>query len=251
MALLMTALSATELRAQCGVFDDFVFAGGMSERQQVERAVDTALSPMFFAVRPVARRKLSAGIHVSTTLAFRQRGKLLVSEAEGSKPSVSDAGGTPIYFLFDGSRVTLQQHADPARITQIFTTRSGRRENIYALSPENGQLTLSVIISAPQLPQPVHYSLTYVRSPQSTCGMDEVIRSQSVSRENSQSSAWTKKNVPARPSPRLTTHSSRRRAKTAIAASAIATWYIVTERASTPWRVICISDERSISFACA
>jgi len=172
--MLAIFLFVTAAPLECDVFDRFDFAGGESERSAVAQAVDTALQPMFFAVRAVAKRKISAGTHVSSRLAFHlSPDGQLVSEAEGTKTSASDTHGTPSYFLFDGSRVTLEQHADSARIRQTFTTRSGSRENIYDLSPDRKTLAVSVTISAPQLPRPVRYRLTYTRNPQTTCTMTQ------------------------------------------------------------------------------
>lgn len=173
-ALVMLALSAGDVQAVagCGIFDEFVFSGSADERAGVEHALDVALEPMFFAVRSIARGKLRAGTHVSTTIKFRKEGALLVADAEGTQGARSDAGGAPSYFLYSGARVILQQHAEPTRISQTFTTRSGGRENVYILAPETGRVTLSVKITAPQLPKPVSYTLTYARSPHSTCQND-------------------------------------------------------------------------------
>jgi hypothetical protein len=49
-------------------------------------------------------------------------------------------------------------------ITRNFRADDGERASSYAFSPDGGTLTMTVVVTSPQLPDPLTYKLVYRRA---------------------------------------------------------------------------------------
>ena len=63
--------------------------------------------------------------------------------------------------MYNGKRSTLTQVRDGDRITQVFLSDDGRRENEFTLSPDGQVVMLKVTLTSQRLSVPVVYRLSY------------------------------------------------------------------------------------------
>lgn len=142
----------------------FRFAGDAREEASRRVAIDKAIDSLFFAIRPIARSRLSNGTKVSATYAFAfEPGKIRV-RAPGTPDVVSADNGSWTEYVHDGDKSKVSQRLVGSRLTQVFQADEGGRTNEFTLSPDGATLTLKVIISSPKLSVPMTYVLTYKRS---------------------------------------------------------------------------------------
>lgn len=76
---------------------------------------------------------------------------------------VSGDKGEPADYVYNGKRSTLTQVLAGDRMTQVFVSDDGKRQNEFTLSKDGQGLTLKVTLSATKLSAPVVYSLSYKR----------------------------------------------------------------------------------------
>jgi hypothetical protein len=142
----------------------FRYAGTANEEIGRKVAIDKAIDSLFFAIRPIARSRLSNGTKIdpSVTFAF-DAGKIRV-KVPSAPEAISPDNGSPVDFTSDGEKSKLTQKQSGQKLTQIFQAEEGRRQNDWQLSADNSTLTLRVTISSPKLSTPCVYTLTYKRS---------------------------------------------------------------------------------------
>ena len=140
----------------------FVFAGGDGERERVRAAIDEAVAGMSFIIRPIARRRLTAGNRVFETLTVAREGEDLVVDRDGVVVR-SPADGSPADWTgSDGKAYRVSQRLTPAGLVQTFDGKDGTRENTFSLA-EDGTLRVEVVVRSARLPAPLAYALTYAR----------------------------------------------------------------------------------------
>lgn len=143
----------------------FRYAGTANEEIARKVAIDKAIDGLFFAIRPIARSRLSSGTKIDPSVTFTfEPGKIRV-KVPSAPEAISPDNGTPVDFISDGERSKLsQRQSGPSKVTQLFQAEEGRRQNEWSLSQDGGTLSLRVIISSPKLSSPLVYTLTYKRA---------------------------------------------------------------------------------------
>jgi hypothetical protein len=126
-------------------------------------AIDKAIDTLFFAIRPIARSRLSKGTQIEpmVTIAF-DAGKIRM-KVPSAPEVISPENGTPIDVAWDGERSKLSQRIAGTVLVQTFQAEEGRKEHQWSITADGKTLTLKVIVSSPKLSNPVVYSLTYKR----------------------------------------------------------------------------------------
>ena len=140
------------------------YAGTPQEEEARRAAIEHSVEGMSPFTRSIARSRISATTQIlgSYSLSFGP-GKIIVRPQ--SRPEmVSGDKGEPADYVYNGKRSTMTQVFAGDRITQVFVSDDGRRENEFTLSKEGEVLMLKVTLSAARLSAPVVYSLSYERA---------------------------------------------------------------------------------------
>jgi hypothetical protein len=156
-----TASSADQRARFTGTYR---YAGSAQEEEVRSKAIDHAVEGLSFITRSTARSRVSATTQIRGSYSFSfEPGKICVRPQ--SRPEmISGDKGEPADYVYNGKRSTLTQVFEGDRITQVFVSDDGRRENEFTLSKDGQVLTLKVALSSARLSNPVVYSLSYKRA---------------------------------------------------------------------------------------
>jgi hypothetical protein len=171
LAALAGTLAPRSARAEDTVDDrarftgTFRYAGKPAEDAGRRAAIDRAIDSLFFAIRGIARSRLSTETRIDPWVQFSfERGSIRVHLASGPD-AVAPETGAAVDYLSDGEHSKLTERVGGGKLVQVFSTDEGRRTNEFSLAPDNTTLTEKVVISSPKLSAPLVYVLTYRRSP--------------------------------------------------------------------------------------
>jgi hypothetical protein len=141
----------------------FRFAGSSGEEAARRAAIDRCIDSLFFAIRGIARSRLSDGTKIDPWVAFSFDAEK-VSVRHASVTHTSPANGATVDYVSGSDRTKLSQRLSSGKITQVFIAGEGRRTNESLLSPDARTLVLTVTVASPKLTRPVVYTLTYERA---------------------------------------------------------------------------------------
>ena len=139
----------------------FRFAGSSQEQAARVAAIDRGIDSLFFAIRGIARSRLSAGTKIDPWVSFSFDAQKIRTRIPRANDALSPENGAPVDYENDGERTKLSQRLAAGKITQVFDAEQGRRVNEWVLSPDAKTLWLKVTVSSPKLTRPVAYTLTY------------------------------------------------------------------------------------------
>jgi hypothetical protein len=143
----------------------FRYAGDEREAAARKAAIDRGVSTFFFAIRGIARSRLSDGTKIDPSVSFSfDPGKIRV-RIPNSTDAVSPDNGTPVDHGTGGDKSKLSQKLTAGKLTQVFVASEGGRTNEWSLTPDGNTLLLRVTVSSPKLSNPVIYALTYKKAP--------------------------------------------------------------------------------------
>lgn len=136
----------------------------------IAAAVDRAVAPLNFVVRPVARRRLQAvnrpASHIDVTVG---RDTIVLAWA-GEPPATARRDGTAApYRDGRGERLSLRvavarTDADPVLLREQYDAPDGIRTNRWSLAPAGDRVGIVVEVASPRLPAPLRYRLVYRRA---------------------------------------------------------------------------------------
>lgn len=141
----------------------FRYAGSADEQAARRAAIDRGIDSLFFAIRGIARSRLSEGTKIDPWVAFSFDTQTIRVRAT-STDAMSPASGELVDFGSASDGTKLSQRVTGNKVTQMFVTGEGRRVNEWTLSPDASTLSLKVTVSSPKLSHPVVYTLTYERA---------------------------------------------------------------------------------------
>jgi hypothetical protein len=151
---------ADDDRARFGA--SFRYVGSSSEQAARRAAIDRGVETFFFAIRGIARSRLSEGTKIEPWVAFSfEADKIRVRNP--SSVAVSPANGAAVDHGSGGDKAKLSQRLANGTVTQMFVAGEGQRVNEWTLSPDSSALSLKVTVSSPKLSRSVVYTLTYER----------------------------------------------------------------------------------------
>ncbi len=140
------------------------FAGGAQEDEARKAAIDHAVESMSSFTRSVARNRITETTQIPGFYKFSfDPGKIKVLP-ESRPEMVSGDKGEPADYVYNGKKSTLTQSLAGDRITQVFVSDDGKRENEFTLAKDGQTLTLKVTVTNSRLSNPVVYSLSYKRA---------------------------------------------------------------------------------------
>lgn len=140
------------------------YAGNAQEEEARRAAIDRAVEGMSVFIRSTARNRVSATTQILGSYSFSfESGKIWV-RAQSRPDMISGDKGEPADYVYNGKHSKLTQRLVGDRISQVFVSDDGRRENEYTLSQDGQVVTLKVTLSSPRLSVPVVYSLSYKKA---------------------------------------------------------------------------------------
>jgi hypothetical protein len=143
----------------------FRFGGATAEEAARRAAIDRTVGSLFFAIRGIARSRLSSGTRIDPWVSFAfGDGKIRMRVPSSTEASSSEQGSVTEY-VNNGERSRLSQRLASGKLTQLFVADEGRRMNEWTLTPDGSTLVLKVTVSSSKLSTPLVYVLTYKRSP--------------------------------------------------------------------------------------
>lgn len=140
------------------------YAGGTQEDESRKAAIDHAVESMSAFTRSTARNRITATTQIPGFYTFSfERGKIKVLP-EARPEMISGDKGEPADYAYKGKTSKLTQVFAGDRMTQVFVSDDGTRENEFIFSQDGKALTLKVTVTSGRLSSPVVYSLSYKRA---------------------------------------------------------------------------------------
>ncbi|MBC7795059.1 MAG: hypothetical protein H7Z43_15240 [Clostridia bacterium] len=148
--------------AAASIEGKYRFVGGAGEQKAVEDAIEKVVQEMLFIKRPIARGRLKDRNKIATSWVFTIAGGQIKAVAESIMTWASpEDGSSADVKTSTGDDAKLTQKITGDKLVQVFTTKEGKREDIFTLQADGVTLKLEVILTSTQLPMPLKYSLTY------------------------------------------------------------------------------------------
>jgi hypothetical protein len=133
--------------------------------QDIKKAVDKVADQMNFIKAPIARRRLMASNPPVNKLAISFSGQDVTIQAGDNAALTTRTDGTPIDWTGeDGEQLKVSTVWAGATLKRSLAAPNGLRVNTYGLDPTGNILTLEVVVTAAQLPQPLSYRLVFRRN---------------------------------------------------------------------------------------
>jgi len=166
--LLLPLLAAFAIPAAAGAQESSMRGTFTINRQQsddVNRAIETAVSRMSFVTRPIARGRLRRTNTVYNRVVINYTPAQVSTTVDQRRPMESPANGQPVpWTREDGEKFQLSTSWENGRLVQTFRAEDGSRTNTYSISPDGGTLTMNVVIRSPRLASPLTYKLVFNRA---------------------------------------------------------------------------------------
>jgi hypothetical protein len=130
----------------------------------ISAAIEAAVAKMNFIKRPIARSRLKKtnAAHHRVTIAITAQ-EISVAFDNNQPVRMPADGRTAKWTREDGEVFDVAARWSDDRLVQSFKAPDGERINTFALGADGRSLEVQVEVKSPQLPEPVKYSLTFVR----------------------------------------------------------------------------------------
>lgn len=139
----------------------------LASAPDVPAAIDRAITPMNFLLRPFARARLKKTNLVYQHLQVNLAPGEAVIQFADRPPLHLPADGSPILLAWDhGETLTITAHLNGDDLEQTFQAKDGERTNVFHVDPDSHLLEFKVTVRSAQLPAPVTYTIDYQRTPQ-------------------------------------------------------------------------------------
>jgi len=136
----------------------------VEQSDNLDGAIEAAIAPMNFVIRPFARRRLRKITTLHPTMVIKATADTVEVIAEPHAPIRTAVNGTPILWRReDGEPFTVTGVWDGAVFQHTFVSGTGRRVNRYSLSTDGQTLTVRVVITGGGLPGAMPYTIVYKR----------------------------------------------------------------------------------------
>lgn len=158
----VTAASPPDERARFA--GTYTYAGSAAEEAGRRAAIDRGIASLFFAIRGIARSRLSGGTKIEPWVSFGFDAGMIRVRVPSSPQASSPEQGPDVDYGNGDDKAKLSQRIGAGKVIQRFVASEGQRMNEWVRSPDGKTLTLKATISSPKLTAPVVYTLTYKRS---------------------------------------------------------------------------------------
>lgn len=163
ITMLVGILSQPSGVASPGLAGTYMLDRGAS--QDVGKAVETVVEQMSFLVRSIARERLMAANPLPPRIAISFVDNAVTIQTGDGQAITTPTDGTPIdWTQEDGDAAKISAVWEGGKLKRSVVSKNGMRVSTYGLDPTGNTLTLQVVITASQLPQPLDYKLVFRRS---------------------------------------------------------------------------------------
>jgi hypothetical protein len=132
----------------------------------VHKAIDGVVAEMGGLRGPFARLRLRSLNQPSQRIDFAATESDVSVTTDDGEVIRTRADGTPVpWKKADGEEFTIRTRWDGRALKRTFEAPDGERANTYEFSPDGATLTMRVVLTSPQLPGPLAYTLVYRRAP--------------------------------------------------------------------------------------
>ena len=129
----------------------------------IERATEQGTREMGFVRRKVARSRLKAINPPYEQVRIVERGDHLLTEFDGRRYTAPLNGRAEQGTDPEGKSVTVSFQAEGNTLHARYVAEDGEKRMDFVRSPDGRELTMNVTVLSPKLPEPVRYSVRYVR----------------------------------------------------------------------------------------
>jgi hypothetical protein len=131
----------------------------------VHRAIEATIEDMSSLRKPFARLRLRALNQPPQRIDVNATGSEVTITTDGRDEIRTPIDGQPVpWKRDDGEEFTIRTAWRERTLTRTFTAEDGERVNTYDFGADGSTLTMRVVLTSPQLPQPLTYTLVYRRS---------------------------------------------------------------------------------------
>lgn len=131
----------------------------------IPKAIEACIAPLNFAVRPIARSRLTKTNKVPLRLEIRSAGTSLGVVYTPGKEWASPADGRALAVTGDEGKAKLSTRMVGNTLVQHFEGEDGAKTNRFTVSPDGKELTMDTRATSPRLPDPLLYRNVYRREP--------------------------------------------------------------------------------------
>ena len=154
--------SAQDIRARFS--GTYHYAGSDQEQEARRSAIERAVAGMSFVIRSTARSRITATTQILDSYAFSFEPQKIVVRPSSRPEMITADDGVPVDYVYKGKTSKLAQQFVGDRISQVFVSDDGKRENEFTLSPDGKTLNVKVTLSGTRLPTTIVYTLTYAKA---------------------------------------------------------------------------------------
>ena len=141
----------------------YVLDAGASD--DVHRTIDVLIEDMGGLRRPFARLRLRELNQPPQRIDVAYIDSDVSITTDGRDVIRTPADGSPVAWKRDdGEEFTIRTMWDLRTLKRTFHADDGERANTYDLAPDGLSLTMRVVLTSPQLPGPLAYTLVYRRT---------------------------------------------------------------------------------------
>lgn len=166
--LLLPLLAAFAIPAAANAQESSMRGTFTINRQQsddINRAIEAAVSKMSFITRPIARGRLRRTNQMYQRVVVNFTPAQVSTTFDQRHAIESPANGQAVpWTREDGERFQLSTAWENGRLVQTFRAEDGSRTNTYSISPDGRTLTMHVTLRSPRLSAPVEYKLVFNRA---------------------------------------------------------------------------------------
>jgi hypothetical protein len=142
----------------------YQYAGGTLEDEARKAAINHAVESMSFVIRSTAKSRITATTQILGSYSFSFEPEKIIVRPQGRPDMISGDKGELADYVYNGKTSKLTQVLAGDRITQVFVSDDGRRENEFTLSQDGKVLRLKVTVTSSRLSNPIVYGLSYKKT---------------------------------------------------------------------------------------
>jgi hypothetical protein len=141
------------------------FTYDRAHSDDINRAIDAAVSRMSFVTRPIARGRLRRTNQVYQRVVINFTPAQVSTTFDQRRAIESPANGQPVAWTReDGEKFQLSTSWESGRLVQTFRAEDGSRTNTYSISADGRTLTMHVTLRSPKLSAPLEYNMVFTRA---------------------------------------------------------------------------------------
>lgn len=143
----------------CGAAE-YKYVADSALQKQLTQAIEKAAKEFNFAIRGIARRRLTTSTRPYEVLELTLDDKQVFFQRDGKDPLKATIGEAPVKWL--DYQVDFARREDGA-LVQRFIAEDGNRQNVYRFEEDGKILFIDVKVGSPKLKAPIEFTLKYSR----------------------------------------------------------------------------------------